>query len=234
VLPRRGLQSALVSMCVYSSRLRWVTLTWCPVACRRRPAGCGQGVSSARRTLPTRRILSELTGPSRSTHYRRMQTGNSKGIVNTLTQSYKAAGTPSRPRPTLPLRHPPPLAPRLDGALADPACLVSGFVNGVYPGLSASIFRQMTYSLTRFGVYDALKEKFSQGLAPGESLPPWKLAVAASIAGGLGGVAGNPADVVLVRMTGDGNRPPAQRLNYKHWYDAESGWRARSRGTADS
>ena len=92
-----------------------------------------------------------------------------------------------------------------------------GFVNGVYPGLSASIFRQMTYSLTRFGVYDALKEQFSQGLAPGESLPPWKLAVAASIAGGLGGVAGNPADVVLVRMTGDGNRPPGQRLNYKHW-----------------
>lgn len=75
----------------------------------------------------------------------------------------------------------------------------------------------MTYSLTRFGVYDALKEQFSHGLAPGESLPPWKLAIAASIAGGLGGVAGNPADVVLVRMTGDGNRLPAQRLNYKHW-----------------
>lgn len=93
----------------------------------------------------------------------------------------------------------------------------SGFVNGVYPGLSASIFRQMTYSLTRFGVYDALKEQFSKGLAPGETLPPWKLAIAASIAGGLGGVAGNPADVVLVRMTGDGNRAPADRLNYKHW-----------------
>lgn len=102
----------------------------------------------------------------------------------------------------------------------DPSLLPTpraGFVSGIYPGLSASILRQMTYSLTRFGVYDTLKERFSVGLAPGETLPAWKMAVAASIAGGLGGIAGNPADVVLVRMTGDGTRAAKDRLNYKHW-----------------
>lgn len=75
----------------------------------------------------------------------------------------------------------------------------------------------MTYSLTRFGVYDALKERLSTTLHPGEQLPAWKMALAASVAGGLGGVAGNPADVILVRMTGDANRPAAERLAYKHW-----------------
>lgn len=73
----------------------------------------------------------------------------------------------------------------------------------------------MTYSLTRFGVYDALKQKLTR---PGEaSLPAWKMALAASVAGGLGGIAGNPADVVLVRMTSDGNKPPEKQLRYKHW-----------------
>jgi hypothetical protein len=143
-----------------------------------------------------------------------MQVSNSKGIVNTLSQSYKAAGMPPSQ-----LRIPGVCHRTCDPAstLTSAASSLAGFVNGVYPGLSASIFRQMTYSLTRFGVYDALKEQFAKTQPAGESLPPWKLAVAASIAGGLGGVAGNPADVVLVRMTGDGNRPPAQRLNYKHW-----------------
>lgn len=90
----------------------------------------------------------------------------------------------------------------------------AGFRRGAYAGLSASILRQMTYSLTRFGVYDALKERMS---TPGEALPAWKMAVAASIAGGLGGIAGNPADVVLVRMTSDANRPAAEQLKYRNW-----------------
>lgn len=75
--------------------------------------------------------------------------------------------------------------------------------------------RQMTYSLTRFGVYDALKERMS---TPGEALPAWKMALAASIAGGLGGIAGNPADVVLVRMTSDANRPVTEQLKYRNWW----------------
>ncbi|ORY55553.1 mitochondrial carrier domain-containing protein [Leucosporidium creatinivorum] len=91
-----------------------------------------------------------------------------------------------------------------------------GFRRGAYAGLSASILRQMTYSLTRFGVYDALKERMS---VPGQPLPAWKMAIAASIAGGLGGIAGNPADVVLVRMTSDANKPKAEQLKYKNCFD---------------
>ncbi|KAK4703850.1 hypothetical protein P7C70_g2364, partial [Phenoliferia sp. Uapishka_3] len=77
----------------------------------------------------------------------------------------------------------------------------------------------MTYSLTRFGIYDALKSRLSVNLREGEVLPAWKMALAASIAGGLGGIAGNPADVVLVRMTGDANREVAKRLNYRNCFD---------------
>ncbi|KFY76743.1 hypothetical protein V499_03710 [Pseudogymnoascus sp. VKM F-103] len=38
----------------------------------------------------------------------------------------------------------------------------------------------------------------------------------ASISGFIGGVAGNPADVLNVRMQGDAALPPAQRRNYQH------------------
>ncbi|KAK4046004.1 hypothetical protein OIV83_006439 [Microbotryomycetes sp. JL201] len=92
-----------------------------------------------------------------------------------------------------------------------------GIRRGAYAGLSASILRQMTYSLTRFGVYDDLKQRLTK---PGEStLPAWKMACAASVAGGIGGIAGNPADIVLVRMTSDGNKPAEKQLRYRHCFD---------------
>lgn len=74
----------------------------------------------------------------------------------------------------------------------------------------------MTYSLTRFGVYDALKSRLSVGLPEGQVLPAWKMALAASMAGGLGGIAGNPADIILVRMTSDAGKPVGERMGYKH------------------
>lgn len=40
------------------------------------------------------------------------------------------------------------------------------------------------------------------------SVPVWKTILAAGLAGAAGGIAGNPADVILVRMTGDMYRPP--------------------------
>jgi len=92
-----------------------------------------------------------------------------------------------------------------------------GFFRGAYPGLSASLLRQMTYSLTRFGVYEAAKQRLK---SPGEkALPAYKMAIAGSIAGALGGVAGNPADIILVRMIGDSVKPAAERHNYKNCFD---------------
>ena len=58
----------------------------------------------------------------------------------------------------------------------------------------------------------------------------------ASTSGFLGGVAGNPADVLNVRMQHDAALPPLQRRNYRHAIDGlvrmtrEEGWRTAFRG----
>ena len=58
----------------------------------------------------------------------------------------------------------------------------------------------------------------------------------ASVSGWLGGVAGNPADVLNVRMQHDAALPPSQRRRYKNAIDGlirmvgEEGWRSLFRG----
>ncbi|RDX56323.1 dicarboxylic acid transporter [Lentinus brumalis] len=87
----------------------------------------------------------------------------------------------------------------------------TGF-RSLYTGLSASVMRQMTYSLVRLGAYEKMKARLSKdGPAPASHL-----FLAAMVAGGLGGMAGNPADILLVRMTSDSVRPPEQRYNYRN------------------
>jgi len=89
-------------------------------------------------------------------------------------------------------------------------------VSGAYRGLTAALLRQITYSTTRFGVYEELKEVFSDGV----NKPSFPALVAmASTSGFLGGVAGNPADIMNVRMQNDAALPPEQRRNYKHAID---------------
>ncbi|CAL1696693.1 unnamed protein product [Somion occarium] len=87
----------------------------------------------------------------------------------------------------------------------------SGF-RSLYTGLSASLLRQMTYSLVRLGSYESIKTTLSESGRPSSG----SLLFAAMLAGGLGGVAGNPADILLVRMTSDSIRPPEQRYGYSH------------------
>ncbi|PGH05203.1 solute carrier family 25 (mitochondrial dicarboxylate transporter), member 10 [Blastomyces parvus] len=86
-------------------------------------------------------------------------------------------------------------------------------VLGLYNGLSASLLRAITYSTTRFGVYEELKSRFSSAESS-PSLPA--LVLMASTAGFAGGLVGNPADVLNVRMQSDAALPPAQRRNYRH------------------
>lgn len=64
----------------------------------------------------------------------------------------------------------------------------SGF-RSMYAGLTASIMRQMSYSLVRLGSYEKMKERL---IRDGQS-STFRLLLAASLAGGLGGIAGNPA-----------------------------------------
>lgn len=62
-------------------------------------------------------------------------------------------------------------------------------IRSLYIGLSASLLRQMTYSLVRLGSYEAIKAK----LVHDGNASTTRLLLAAMLAGGLGGMAGNPA-----------------------------------------
>lgn len=83
-------------------------------------------------------------------------------------------------------------------------------VSGLYSGLTASIVRQLTYSGIRFGIYEELKSK--TGPAPSNQF----LLTTAWCSGFAGGIAGNFADVLNVRMQHDGSLPSHQRHNYRH------------------
>ncbi|KAJ7151531.1 mitochondrial carrier [Mycena filopes] len=85
-------------------------------------------------------------------------------------------------------------------------------IRSVYTGLTASWMRQMSYSLVRIGVYEDIKSRLSKN-GPPSTLG---LIAAASFAGGLGGIVGNPADIILVRMTSDSMRPPPERFSYSN------------------
>lgn len=87
---------------------------------------------------------------------------------------------------------------------------------GLYDGLTASLLRQMTYSTVRFGVYEDLKRRTTpDGQKPG--LP--RLIGLSAFSGLLGGLAGNAADVVNVRMQQDASLPTSHKRHYKHGLD---------------
>ncbi|CAH8618284.1 unnamed protein product [Heterobilharzia americana] len=83
----------------------------------------------------------------------------------------------------------------------------------LYNGLSASVLRQLTYSMTRFGIYETYKQSKSSPLPFGES------AIVAMVSGFCGGIVGNPADMVNVRMQNDMKIPEYERRSYKHCID---------------
>ncbi|KQK81244.1 dicarboxylate carrier [Amazona aestiva] len=70
-----------------------------------------------------------------------------------------------------------------------------GFL-ALYNGLSASLCRQMTYSLTRFGIYETARDRLGQG---SQGPPPFYQKVLLGAVGGFtGGLVGTPADMVNV------------------------------------
>lgn len=91
-----------------------------------------------------------------------------------------------------------------------------GFL-GLYKGLSAGLFRQITYTTARLGMFGILKDYMSPN---GDPLPFHKKAFAGMIAGGVGAVVGTPAEVALVRMTADGRLPPSERRGYTSVFNA--------------
>ncbi|KAJ8923204.1 hypothetical protein NQ315_001758 [Exocentrus adspersus] len=79
----------------------------------------------------------------------------------------------------------------------------------LYAGLSASLCRQLTYSTTRFGIYEVAKQNLKSDSFAAK--PPLR--------GAAGGFVGTPADMVNVRMQNDIKLPPEKRRNYKHAID---------------
>lgn len=91
----------------------------------------------------------------------------------------------------------------------------------LYNGLTASLLRQLTYSTTRFAVYELLKQKLATtNSADNYSLPPLHTRMMiASLSGALGGLVGAPADVVNVRMQNDIKLPPLLKRNYRNAFN---------------
>jgi solute carrier family 25 oxoglutarate transporter 11 len=91
-------------------------------------------------------------------------------------------------------------------------------VMGLYNGLSAGILRQLTYGMSRLGLFRSMTNHFSEGgkrkLTLGEST------LCSLVAGGIGALIGTPADAALIRMQADTTLPMAERRNYKNGVDA--------------
>lgn len=88
-------------------------------------------------------------------------------------------------------------------------------IPSLWTGLSASILRQSTYSTARFGLYTILTQHLKKSQAnPNNPLSTLTTIGAAALAGGLAGIIGNPAEVILVRMCADGAKPPTERHTY--------------------
>ncbi|KAL3188782.1 hypothetical protein MRX96_022280 [Rhipicephalus microplus] len=83
-------------------------------------------------------------------------------------------------------------------------------VLAMYNGLSASILRQLTYSTTRFGMYEVVRQYL---VKPGENMKFYQKVFVAGVAGATGGFVGTPADMVNVRMQNDVKLPAENRRN---------------------
>jgi len=88
---------------------------------------------------------------------------------------------------------------------------------GLYSGISASILRQLTYTTVRFGMYEKISSSILEGRS--EALPFYQKLAIGCLSGFIGGVAGNPADMVNVRMQNDMRLPKEMRRNYSHAFN---------------
>lgn len=112
----------------------------------------------------------------------------------------------------------PPPPPRVGPISVGVKILQQEGAAALFSGVSATVLRQTLYSTTRMGLYDILKQNWSDPKT--NNLPLSKKIFAGLIAGAVGAAVGNPADVAMVRMQADGRLPLAQRRNYKSVVDA--------------
>jgi solute carrier family 25 (mitochondrial dicarboxylate transporter), member 10 len=97
--------------------------------------------------------------------------------------------------------------------------MTSTGILSLWDGLSASVFRQATYSTARFGLYNVFAAQMRQ-YSGSSQLSTTSTILCAGLAGGTAGVIGNPTEVVLVRMCADGAKPAAERFGYSNPFSA--------------
>ncbi|XP_068920166.1 mitochondrial dicarboxylate carrier-like isoform X2 [Petaurus breviceps papuanus] len=89
----------------------------------------------------------------------------------------------------------------------------SGFM-ALYNGLSASLCRQLTYSVTRFAIYHSMRDHVIHNQK--QHLYFYQKVYMAALGGVVGGFLGSPAEMVNVRMQNDMKIPVHLRRNYSH------------------
>lgn len=106
-----------------------------------------------------------------------------------------------------------------EGGATSPVTIASqmikneGFLS-LYSGLSAGLTRQVVYTGARLGLFDIFTDMSKDKKY--ESVPGFlKKSVCALGAGGIAAVAGNPADLALIRMQADSMLPAAERRGYR-------------------
>jgi len=106
-----------------------------------------------------------------------------------------------------------------EGGVTSPFTIASTMVRqegflSLYNGLSAGLTRQVVYTGARLGLFDIFTEQSKD--AKYDCVPGFvKKSVCALSAGGIAAVAGNPADLALIRMQSDSLLPVEERRNYR-------------------
>ncbi|KAL5714304.1 Mitochondrial uncoupling protein 5 [Ranunculus cassubicifolius] len=140
----------------------------------------------------------------------RMQLQGEAQAVNPSTVVVNNAKPGSIPIPTKP--------PKIGPISVGVRLVQTEGVRALFSGVSATVLRQTLYSTTRMGIYDMLKQRWTDPKSG--NMPILSKIGAGLIAGGIGAAVGNPADVAMVRMQADGRLPAAERRNYKSVIDA--------------
>ncbi|CAK82304.1 unnamed protein product (macronuclear) [Paramecium tetraurelia] len=97
--------------------------------------------------------------------------------------------------------------------------LKEGGVLSFWKGIDSALARQVFYTTTRMGIYKTMylrSKQANNGKEPSFLAKSW----CSIVAGFLGSLAGNPADLALVRIQADSTLPVEERRGYKNVFDA--------------
>ena len=109
--------------------------------------------------------------------------------------------------------------PRLGSIQMAKNIVREGGVTKLYAGLSAAIMRQAVYGTARLGLHDQISKTLKDRNG-GKPIPLYQKIASSMIAGAVGGLAGNPFDIAMVRMQADGQAPIEQRRGYTNVFTA--------------